>query len=207
MDSSWISSRYRVHAIILKSLVSGFNGAEITLNKPIPELGQYTYRTPRENRKYSPSRFYNKIGEGSSCCSSSFSFSRIFRWWWEFSFLDMLDSGMPLQIAEVFKLLSANRTFQLWTTAGGVRISGRHLSLDPYDGIANKNLSRAIYKRYMNGITTTSLSWHLKTYLELGNRLSLSQKLSLKKHKHMPCKVSIQGVIIKPYGAEMLHIS
>lgn len=31
----------RVHAIIPKSIVSGFNGAEVTLNKPFAELGQY----------------------------------------------------------------------------------------------------------------------------------------------------------------------
>jgi hypothetical protein len=30
-----------VHAIIPKSIVSGFNGAEVFLNKPITELGQY----------------------------------------------------------------------------------------------------------------------------------------------------------------------
>jgi hypothetical protein len=31
----------RVHAIIPKSIVSGFNGAEVTLNKPFSELRQY----------------------------------------------------------------------------------------------------------------------------------------------------------------------
>jgi hypothetical protein len=34
----------RVHAIIPKSLVAGFDGAEVTLNKPITELGQYIRR-------------------------------------------------------------------------------------------------------------------------------------------------------------------
>ncbi|MFL6309478.1 MAG: hypothetical protein ACJ70Z_02370 [Nitrososphaera sp.] len=34
----------RIHAIIPKSLVSGFNGAEVFLNKPITELGQYIRR-------------------------------------------------------------------------------------------------------------------------------------------------------------------
>jgi hypothetical protein len=29
----------------------------------------------------------------------------------------MLDRGMPLQIAKVFKLLSANGAFQIWTAA------------------------------------------------------------------------------------------
>ena len=31
----------RVHAIIPKSLVSGFNGAEVLLKKPYSELGEY----------------------------------------------------------------------------------------------------------------------------------------------------------------------
>jgi hypothetical protein len=31
----------RVHAIFPKSIVSGFNGAEVTLNKPFAELSQY----------------------------------------------------------------------------------------------------------------------------------------------------------------------
>ena len=31
----------RVHAIIPKSLVSGFNGAEVLLKKPYAELGEY----------------------------------------------------------------------------------------------------------------------------------------------------------------------
>jgi hypothetical protein len=34
----------RVHAIIPKSLVSGFNGAQVFLNKPITELGEYIRR-------------------------------------------------------------------------------------------------------------------------------------------------------------------
>ncbi|MFL6492862.1 MAG: hypothetical protein ACJ70O_07175 [Nitrososphaera sp.] len=34
----------RIHAIIPESLVSGFNGAEVFLNKPITELGQYIRR-------------------------------------------------------------------------------------------------------------------------------------------------------------------
>ena len=34
----------RIHAIIPKSLVAGFDGAEVTLNKPITELGQYIRR-------------------------------------------------------------------------------------------------------------------------------------------------------------------
>jgi hypothetical protein len=34
----------RVHAIIPKTLVAGFNGAEVTLNKPLAELGQYRRR-------------------------------------------------------------------------------------------------------------------------------------------------------------------
>jgi hypothetical protein len=38
------SSKTRVHAIIPKSLVAGFDGAEVTLNKPIAELGQYRRR-------------------------------------------------------------------------------------------------------------------------------------------------------------------
>jgi hypothetical protein len=31
----------RVHAVIPKSVVSGFNGAEVTLSKPFAELRQY----------------------------------------------------------------------------------------------------------------------------------------------------------------------
>lgn len=31
----------QVHAVIPKSLVASFNGAEVTLNKPYSELGQY----------------------------------------------------------------------------------------------------------------------------------------------------------------------
>ena len=31
----------RVHAVIPKSIVSGFNGAEVTLSKPFAELRQY----------------------------------------------------------------------------------------------------------------------------------------------------------------------
>jgi hypothetical protein len=34
----------RANAIIPKSLVSGFNGAEVFLNRPITELGQYIRR-------------------------------------------------------------------------------------------------------------------------------------------------------------------
>jgi hypothetical protein len=39
-----ILARSSDHAIIPKSLVSGFNGAEVFLNKPIGELGQYVRR-------------------------------------------------------------------------------------------------------------------------------------------------------------------
>ena len=34
----------RVHAIVPKSIVAGFDGAEVTLNKPFAELGQYIRR-------------------------------------------------------------------------------------------------------------------------------------------------------------------
>jgi hypothetical protein len=34
----------RVHAVIPKSIVSGFNGAEVTLSKPFAELRQYIRR-------------------------------------------------------------------------------------------------------------------------------------------------------------------
>jgi hypothetical protein len=34
----------RVHAVIPKSIVSGFNGAEVTLSKPFAEVRQYIRR-------------------------------------------------------------------------------------------------------------------------------------------------------------------
>ena len=129
----------------------------ITLNKPIPELGQYTYRTQEKSKIFycRTSRIRLEKGllvvlllspshaslddDGSSpfwicstvvCLCKSPRFSNSFPQVEHFNFERLLEESELVDV----------------------------IFLDPYDGIVNKNLSRAIYKGYMNGITTTSLS-------------------------------------------------